>query len=143
MPRYVPLGLAIVIAIVIDAGICSAQTSRSPEPEVLGRSLGPTDSRFRPFGEGDFAGQYYLYADGERMGRMVEPCVTFLAELAEEPGEGRYRVTWADEAFGEAAPFRLDFANADAIRERVVESLREREAGQLSASDPAIANIWA
>jgi hypothetical protein len=88
---------------------------------------------------GSFAGQYYTDARGERMGPLVEPSVTFLPELSEEPGEGRYRVTWADEAFGEAAPFRLDLANADETRGRVVESLRGREAGRLSAGDPAIA----
>jgi len=89
---------------------------------------------------GGFEGQYYLYANDERIGPLVEPSVTFLSGLATGvTAEGRYLVTWADQPFGAGSPFSLDFFDPDGTRDRVVQSLEDRALGQQTSTDADVA----
>jgi hypothetical protein len=87
---------------------------------------------------GQFSGQRYLDEEGELIGPLVEPAVTFRPEEAVAPREGRYRVIWTDEAFGPESPFQLDHSDPEGVRERVVASLEAREVGATSSVGPGI-----
>jgi hypothetical protein len=90
---------------------------------------------------GGFAGQFYLYANGDVIGPLVEPAVTFLDGMASGvTAQGRYRVTWADRPFGAGSPFTLNFLDPDGTREMVVQSLEGRALGQMASTDPELAS---
>ncbi len=90
---------------------------------------------------GGFEGQFYLYANGEVIRPLVEPSVTYLAgEASGVTAQGRYRITWADQPFGPASPFVLNFADPDGTEQAFQQSLTSRELGQMATTDPDIAS---
>jgi hypothetical protein len=90
---------------------------------------------------GGFEGQFYLYANGERIRPLVEPSVTYLVnEASGVTAQGRYRITWADQPFGPSSPFVLNFADPDGTEQVFVESLQDRQLGQAASTDPNIAS---
>jgi hypothetical protein len=91
---------------------------------------------------GSFSGQYYLDANEELIGPLVEPAVTFLEGSASGvTAEGRYRVTWADQPYGSGSPFMLDFTDPDGTREMIVQSLEGRALGQTASTDADLASL--
>ncbi|MGD8866308.1 MAG: hypothetical protein PVI01_01735 [Gemmatimonadales bacterium] len=90
---------------------------------------------------GTFEGQYYRYANGERIGPLVEPSVTFLdGETSGVTAQGRYRITWADQPFGPGSPFFLNSSDPDGTEQAFIQSLESRDLGQMASTDPNIAS---
>ncbi len=91
---------------------------------------------------GQFKEQFYLDQTGTKIGPLVEPAVTFLVDEASDvTAEGRYRLTWTDQPFGSASPFKLDFRDPEGTRDAVVASLTGRTEGQTAATDATTAGI--
>jgi hypothetical protein len=90
---------------------------------------------------GTFEGQYYLNANAERIGPLVEPSVTFLdGETSGVTAQGRYRITWSDQPFGPGSPFFLNSSDPDGTEQGFVQSLQARQLGQTASTDPSIAS---
>jgi hypothetical protein len=91
---------------------------------------------------GSFNEQFYLNPDGEKVGPLVEPAVTFLeGEASAVTAEGRYRITWTDRPYGSASPFVLNLLDPDGTRQAVVQSLEGRTLGQTATTDPDLASF--
>jgi len=102
-----------------------------------GFTFGPDNSLGGTFNE-----QFYLNANGEPVGPLVEPAVTFLSGSASGVAtEGRYRVTWTDKPFGTAAPFRLNFGDPAGTEDAVIASLEGRSAGQTASTDADVVSF--
>ena len=91
---------------------------------------------------GGFNTQVYLDANGEPIGPLVEPAVTYLeGEASGVSAEGRYRIGWTDQAYGLQSPFFLDFLDPEGTRAMVVASLEGRNSGQTASTDPELASF--
>lgn len=91
---------------------------------------------------GGFNTQNYLDANGELIGPLVEPSVTYLqgeASGVTAASEGRYDIAWADQAYGSGSPFVLNFGDPNGTRDMVVQSIVSRAVGQVTSTDAAIA----
>jgi hypothetical protein len=89
---------------------------------------------------GTFEGQFYTDPNGEVVGPLIEPAVTYRHSFSSRGSEGRYRITWTDQAFGPASPFTLNFFDPAGTREAIVASLEAREAGTTASTDDETAS---
>lgn len=91
---------------------------------------------------GGFAGQGYVDGNGDDIGPLVEPSVTYLlSEASGVSAQGRYQVTWSAPDYGDSAPFTLNFTDPDGTRDLVVASLEGRALGQTATTDPDLASF--
>ncbi|HSG81851.1 MAG TPA: hypothetical protein VLC48_06365, partial [Gemmatimonadota bacterium] len=84
-------------------------------------------------------GQNYTDANGNDIGPLVEPSVTWRNDLASGLSlEGRFAINWLAPAFGASSPFTLNFSNAAGTKAGIVASLEGR-ASETTATGAAVA----